>query len=149
MERRVKGNFHARCGAGEKLEITSKAYLSLSILKLPYVQDFKEMITRKTGLTDPHAIEFLANVKQAIDDLIITEQQGEESKTVRGYIDASIYLKNYGVTFETKVESLEDFVINKTEDFEEQMAVRDMIRQKVWSDFPMSVDEENYVNGGM
>ncbi len=30
MERRVKGNFHARCGAGEKLEIISKAYLSLS-----------------------------------------------------------------------------------------------------------------------
>ena len=30
MERRVRGNFHARCGAGEKLEIISKAYLSLS-----------------------------------------------------------------------------------------------------------------------
>lgn len=30
MERRVKGNFHARCGAGEKLERISKAYLSLS-----------------------------------------------------------------------------------------------------------------------
>ena len=30
MERRVRGNSHARCGAGEKLEIISKAYLSLS-----------------------------------------------------------------------------------------------------------------------
>ena len=29
MERRVRGNSHARCGAGEKLEITSNAYLSL------------------------------------------------------------------------------------------------------------------------
>ena len=29
MERRVRGNSHARCEAGEKLEITSKAYLSL------------------------------------------------------------------------------------------------------------------------
>ncbi len=29
MERRVRGNLHARCGVGEKLEITSKAYLSL------------------------------------------------------------------------------------------------------------------------
>lgn len=28
MERRVRGNSHARCGVGEKLEITSKAYLS-------------------------------------------------------------------------------------------------------------------------
>ena len=30
MERRVKGNFHARCGTGENLAITSKDYLSLS-----------------------------------------------------------------------------------------------------------------------
>lgn len=29
MERRVLGNSHARCGVGEKLETTSKAYLSL------------------------------------------------------------------------------------------------------------------------
>lgn len=29
MERRVLGNVHARCGAGEKLEITSNTYLSL------------------------------------------------------------------------------------------------------------------------
>ena len=28
MERRVRGNSHARCGTGEKLEITSKVYLS-------------------------------------------------------------------------------------------------------------------------
>ena len=30
MERRVRGNLHARCGAGEKAEIISKPYLSLS-----------------------------------------------------------------------------------------------------------------------
>ena len=30
MERRVTGNSHARCGAGENPEITSKDYLSLS-----------------------------------------------------------------------------------------------------------------------
>ena len=29
MERRVRGNSHARCGAGEKPEMISKAYLSL------------------------------------------------------------------------------------------------------------------------
>ncbi len=32
MERGVRGNLHALCGAGEKLEITSKAYLLLTIL---------------------------------------------------------------------------------------------------------------------
>ena len=30
MERRVNGNIHARCGAGENPEIISKDYLSLS-----------------------------------------------------------------------------------------------------------------------
>lgn len=30
MERRVKGNFHARCGAGENPEMVSKDDLSLS-----------------------------------------------------------------------------------------------------------------------
>jgi hypothetical protein len=30
MERRVRGNVHARCGRGEKVEMTSKPYLFLS-----------------------------------------------------------------------------------------------------------------------
>jgi len=29
MERRMRGNSHVRCGAGEKVEIISKPYLSL------------------------------------------------------------------------------------------------------------------------
>jgi hypothetical protein len=31
MERRVTGNCHARCEAGEKAEIISKSYLSLKV----------------------------------------------------------------------------------------------------------------------
>lgn len=34
MERRVKGNFHARCEAGENLEIISNGYLSLKVSTL-------------------------------------------------------------------------------------------------------------------
>jgi hypothetical protein len=30
----MPGNWHVRCGAGEKLEIASKAYLLLTIVKL-------------------------------------------------------------------------------------------------------------------
>ncbi len=105
------------------------------------------MLIAKTGLKDAHALDFLEKTKKAIDDLVATEQQGEESKTIRGYIDAASYLQAYGVTMETKTEALEDFIVNKCEDFEEQMAVRDMIRQKVWSDFPMTVEEEQYING--
>ena len=32
MERRVRGNSHARCGAGEKVEMASKPYLLLFFL---------------------------------------------------------------------------------------------------------------------
>lgn len=31
MERRMRGNSHVRCGVGEKVEITSKSYLSPSL----------------------------------------------------------------------------------------------------------------------
>lgn len=31
MERRMNGNIHVRCGAGEKQEIVSNAYLSLLV----------------------------------------------------------------------------------------------------------------------
>jgi len=34
MERRVTGNCHARCEAGEKAEIISKSYLSLKVSTL-------------------------------------------------------------------------------------------------------------------
>ncbi|MFS0582209.1 AAA family ATPase [Brevibacillus sp. 179-C8.2 HS] len=119
----------------------------LAVIHLPYVQDFRAMLISKTGLTDSYALDFLEACKKAIDELITIENQGEESRTIRGYIDSSTYLKDYGVTFDTKVEALEDFVINKTENFEERMAIRDMIRQKAWSDFPISAEEEVYING--
>ena len=32
MERRVRGKSHARCGLGEKMEIISKFYLSVSLI---------------------------------------------------------------------------------------------------------------------
>jgi MoxR-like ATPase len=119
----------------------------LSIIQLPYVQDFRGMLVQKTGLSDSFALDFLENTKKAIDELVATEQQGEESRTIRGYIDAANYLQTYGVTMETKTEVLEDFIVNKSMDFEEKMAIRDMIRQKVWKDFPMSKEEEQFING--
>ncbi len=36
----MRGNSHVRCGAGEKLEITSKAYLLLSGISDTIVKDF-------------------------------------------------------------------------------------------------------------
>ena len=42
MERRVRGNSHARCGVGEKLEIISKAYLSLQQVLLHQISQLQE-----------------------------------------------------------------------------------------------------------
>ena len=119
----------------------------LAIVFLPYVQDFQTLLVAKSGLTDSYALKFLEDVKKAIDELVATENQGEESRTIRGYIAAAEHMKNYGVIFDVKVEAIEDFVVNKTENFEERMAIRHMIREKAWKDFPMSAEEEAYVNG--
>ncbi len=43
MERRVRGNPHARCGVGEKVEIISKPYLSL-LLKYALACDCNAMV---------------------------------------------------------------------------------------------------------
>ena len=40
MERRVRGNSHARCGAGENPAIISKDYLSLSGAKSQGIKQF-------------------------------------------------------------------------------------------------------------
>lgn len=54
MERRMRGNSHVRCGAGEKMEIISKSYLLLSVQMVqnlegmgftvvPFGQGYKDM----------------------------------------------------------------------------------------------------------
>jgi hypothetical protein len=42
MERGMMGNYHVPCGAGEKLEITSKAYLLPTFVKEEDQQNFLE-----------------------------------------------------------------------------------------------------------
>lgn len=44
MERGMMGNYHVPCGAGEKLEITSNAYLLLTFLQEGEVLFFVEVI---------------------------------------------------------------------------------------------------------
>lgn len=46
MERRMRGNPHVRCGAGEKMKITSKSYLLLFLLRyeVDYIRDDQQFI---------------------------------------------------------------------------------------------------------
>ena len=47
MERRVRGNLHARCEVGENSEIISKSYLSLYLLDISYKLHYNEIEKRR------------------------------------------------------------------------------------------------------
>ncbi|MEK4487979.1 AAA family ATPase [Psychrobacillus sp. FSL H8-0484] len=119
-----------------------------SIIRLPYTQEFKEMISQKTSLHDTHALDFLEKVKNAVEKLIKENNQGHAASTIRGYIDAARYFLEYAVTVDTKTEVIEDFVLNKVEDLDEYMALRHMIREDAWPGFPISKEEQEYMDGG-
>jgi len=118
-----------------------------AVLELPYSVEFKELLSRKSGFTDNRALQFLEDVKKQIDDLMATESTGERSNTIRGYIDAAKHFKYYGVSLRTKIEAIEDFVLNKTEDKTEKYKLRDRLRQSIFPDLPKTKDEEDYENG--
>lgn len=113
----------------------------------PSSLDLKELLIQKSGLTDSKALKFLEDVKKQLDELIATEGTGERSNTIRGYIDAAKHLKKYGVNLDLKIEAVEDFILNKTEDKVEQFKMRDRLRQSVFTDLPKTKEEEDYENG--
>jgi hypothetical protein len=119
----------------------------LAVLHLPYTADFKLLIEKKTGLTDRHVLHWFEDIKTQIDLLHATEGTGDESRTIRGYIDAAMYLKEFGINDQTKIEAIEDFVINKCEDREERFAIRNQLRMSVWKTLPKTKDEEDYEAG--
>lgn len=119
-----------------------------SMMRLPY-GDFQSIIKSKSGFTNKVGLDFLENVKKAIDKLIASNDgEGASAKTVRGYIDAALYFGKYGVSVDTKTEAVEDYIINKVTDLEELCAVREAIRSYAWKDFPISMEEELYINAG-
>lgn len=118
-----------------------------AVLRLPYTQNFKEMIKSKTGLHDAAGLSFLEKIKESVDTLIKDEQQGFAASTIRGYIDAANYFLEVGINADSKVEVIEDYVLNKIEDNDEYMALRDMIRQHAWPQLPITPEEQDYMDG--
>lgn len=119
----------------------------LAVLHLPYTADIKLLIEKKSGFTDRHVLKWLEDIKKDIDLLHATEGAGDESRTIRGYIDAAVYLREFGVTDQTKIEAIEDFVINKTEDREERFAIRNQLRMSSWKSLPKTKEEVDYEAG--
>jgi type IV secretion system protein VirD4 len=68
MERRVMGNYHARCEVGENSEITSKSYLSLSkhfLISLIIQQLYREILSvadEKGGKLDNRVMFYLDEI---------------------------------------------------------------------------------------
>ena len=82
MERRVMGNYHARCGAGEKPEVTTpEAYLSLFALP----EDFCSLLStmRSRGISSTIIIQNLAQIKALFK---------ETWETITGNCDTLVYL---------------------------------------------------------
>lgn len=84
MERRVMGNYHARCGAGEKPEVvTPEAYLSL----FGEIPDFAEQ-TSTVRSRNMSLVPILQNIAQ----LQGLYKEKEAWKTILGNCDSLLYL---------------------------------------------------------
>lgn len=118
-----------------------------AVLQLPQSMDLRELIIKKTALKDSKLLDFLVEVKKQIDELVTTEGTGTRSQTIRGYLDAASFFKKYGSSDELKTEVLEDYIINKTEDKNDQFIIRDRIRQSVFKNLPISEEENLYLQG--
>ena len=77
MERRVRGNSHARCEWGEKLEITSKTYLSISCVKKIKDEEFNMSESLIYGMPICHLCEKRALIRSAI---------GKDHKRMDAYV---------------------------------------------------------------
>lgn len=115
-----------------------------AVLRLPQGQDFKSMISRKTGLLDQTALKFLVSVKEAIEEFN-HEGRGLDAKTYRGYEDAARFFVDFGFTFETKNIVIEDYLINKEEDIEDYFELREAVRM-AHTAFPVSDEEKAYLD---
>ena len=79
MERRVRGNPHARCGVGERPEIISGAYLSLFYLDL---SDFSDIPLDARAEQEEIRRLMYVSMTRARDQLFVTGVFSKTGKTV-------------------------------------------------------------------
>jgi energy-coupling factor transporter ATP-binding protein EcfA2 len=126
----------------------SKAFKDrFSILRLPKVVAFREMLISKTGLNDNSALDFLESVRDGLKPLF-AEHIGVDADTVRGYEDCARYFFEYGYTQKTRINAIEAYIINGVEDAEEycemREAIRDIFSDLGLPDFPVDEIELQY-----
>ncbi|PIJ98045.1 hypothetical protein CTN02_09895 [Lysinibacillus sphaericus] len=120
-----------------------------AVVRLPQTMEFQNLIKEKSGLVDSNALEFLSTIKKNLEELFF-DGLCNSADTVRGYIDSAKYFLNFGFNNETRIEVVEDYIINKVEDteeyFEARNAVREAFSELKLSPFPFTEEEKAYSN---
>lgn len=111
--------------------------------------DFQNLIRVKSGLEDSGALEFLSTIKKNLEELFF-DDLCQSADTMRGYLDAAKYFINYGFTNETRIEVVEDYIINKVEEkedyFEARNAIREAFSELNLPPFPFTEEEKAFSN---
>ena len=119
-----------------------------AVIRLPQTH-FENLIRTKTGLEDSSAIKFLSTIKKNLEELFF-ENLCESADTIRGYLDAAKYFIKFGFNNETRIEVVEDYIINKVEELEDYFEARNAVRE-AFSElhlqlFPYTEEEVAYSN---
>lgn len=107
MESRMMGNYHVRFGAGEKVEITSKSYLSPLLLREEQTASYSVEIWKRfrkwggmpTGLTqnvkDLLASAEIENIFDNTDFILMLNQAGGDREILADKLNISLHQLSY------------------------------------------------------
>ncbi|OBW54602.1 hypothetical protein A9986_13295 [Solibacillus silvestris] len=129
----------------EGVQKLNKAFKDrFAVLRLTKTASFKELITRKTGLVDVAALEFLEAIQEGLKELHI-EGLATDTDTLRGYFKAAKYFLTFGYNQTSRIRAVEAYILNRVEEVEEyceaRAAVREVFNDIKLQDFPVSPDE--------
>lgn len=129
----------------EGVQKLNKAFKDrFAVLRLTKTASFKELITRKTGLVDVAALEFLEAIQEGLKELHV-EGLATDTDTLRGYFKAAKYFLTFGYNQTSRIRAVEAYILNRVEEVEEyceaRAAVREVFNDIKLQDFPVSPDE--------
>lgn len=114
------------------------------VLRLVKTASFKELISRKTGLVDIAALEFLEAIQDGLKELHV-EGLATDTDTLRGYFKAAKYFLTFGYNQTSRIRAVEAYILNRVEELEEyceaRAAIREVFNELKLQDFPVATEE--------